>query len=52
MKLAATVGYDNAKRYLSSAFLSSLVGLSLTLTLGRLPPSLSRVCCGTRPDLR
>ena len=33
--------YDNAKRYLSSAFLSSLVGLSLTLTLGRLPPSLS-----------
>jgi hypothetical protein len=33
--------YDNAKRYLSSVFLSSLVGLSLTLTLGRLPPSLS-----------
>ena len=36
--------YDNAKRYLSSAFLSSLVGLSLTLTLGRLPPSLSPGC--------
>ena len=29
------------RSYLSSAFLSSLVGLSLTLTLGRLPPSLS-----------
>ena len=33
--------YDNAKCYLSSASLSSLVGLSLTLTVGRLPPSLS-----------
>src|ERR1035441_5781938 len=33
--------YDNAKRYLSSAFLPTLVGLSLTLALGRLPPSLS-----------
>ena len=31
--------YDSAKRHLSSEFLSSLVGLSLTL--GRLPPSLS-----------
>jgi len=33
--------YDSAKRHLSSEFLSSLVGMSLTLTLGRLPPSLS-----------
>ena len=33
--------YDNAKRYLSSAFLPTLVDLSLTLALGRLPPSLS-----------
>ena len=32
--------YDNAKRYLSSAFLPTLVDLSLTLALGRLPPSL------------
>jgi hypothetical protein len=41
MKLGHDGRYDNAKRYLSSAFLSSLVGLPLTLTLGRLPPSLS-----------
>ena len=33
--------HDNAKRYLSSAFLPTLVDLSLTLALGRLPPSLS-----------
>ena len=33
--------YNNAKRYLSSAFLPTKVDLPLTLALSRLPPSLS-----------
>ena len=33
--------YDNAKRYFSSAFLPTLVGLPLTVALSRRPPSLS-----------